>query len=305
MLINFRGGLAFTPTAQWVFRESGNMISFNASGAGVGICFIDGVNDYLVSLRGSLDNVVTASVGESVYARFIESTATVEFFASSKQIHIGDNEPDGSWFWFKPSHNMTYEKSANVWSKVIVIKIAVVSAGGVYGVATGSQVGISNTSMRNVGSVIHGHDGYPIRTGYGLLTDTSAIVIGGGSNGVSAVVGDGGLVVRAQSNIVRHFPISLVGDRVVKLAIGGSNDVCIGLALSDATAGGFLGVRTQGTIQGDFQFGDENINRTVFLGTGGGLSLQRPTHGICQVVGRVWGDNVINVDIGTPVRLSN
>jgi hypothetical protein len=300
MRIDFRNGIVYTPGPGWLVVADG-YVSMVAGGTGLALAFSDGEYDYLKIVYGTKNRIWQAQAGKSLHAVLSESTGDVSYEVGDA-VQVRDDPPPTGGLWRNTRTNRTMRRVSGQWVPVILLTIATVDAGGiVHYMPTGSQSG-QNDSIE-VGSILHGDAGIPLRNGAGMLTTAQTVVVGELS-GASMRIGCSGQVFYASSVIRTGDPVAICADGTVRRALSVNGDVADAVAENDAPVGGTVTVRTAGLLSGVMTIPDgAKAGTTLFIAPGGGLTDVRPKTGVCQAVGRVWGATAYNVWISQAVKL--
>lgn len=177
-----------------------------------------------------------------------------------------------------------------------------------YGI--GSQVGITN-DKRNSGFILFDSDGEPIRNRRGkFVTTEHALIISTDSSKSNGAVTGFKLEGRVQSVYADGFIpklscVSLVGPRKVELGSYSRTDrVVSGLIGEDMYPGEKGRLVTSGQIHDpNWNFPLDSINKYVFCGMNGEVTLTPPPSGMSQIVGRIIDEDTILFAPEQPVIL--
>lgn len=168
----------------------------------------------------------------------------------------------------------------------------------------GSQVGISNGNWL-AGSVIHGVNNKPLKQADGTFVTTESNLIINNTSGQNIKFDAALVFAQAQEEIPKFYLVKFEPNRRVSLAKSSDmNSFVSGLVIEDLHQEEVGQIITNGSVRNEqWNFPLSQINRPLFCGATGEITLIPPTVGILQQVGLVSDTDSIYLNIFPPVRL--
>lgn len=174
----------------------------------------------------------------------------------------------------------------------------------------GSQVGLSNKTVRS-GFVLFDSDGVPIRTRHGkFVTSEHAIITNGeSSKSNSATTGfkiEGRIQIVVSGEIIPKLScVTLVSPRAIELASYSRTDRIVSGIIGDDMLIGEKGrLITGGQIHDpNWNFPIESVNRYLFCGMDGEVTLTPPPSGVSQIIGILLDTDTILFQPQMPIIL--
>lgn len=176
--------------------------------------------------------------------------------------------------------------------------------------AVGSQVGLSVEV--DSGFILFDEDGKPLRTSTGgFVTSTHAMLANANSfnqpNSLAAGfrVEDNLILVTSATTIPKLHCVSLVGEKRVELASYRRTDRIVSGIVGEVLTPGEKGVMlTKGVLHDpNWNFPASHINKYLFCGLNGEVSMTPPPSGMSQVIGVLIDSDTVFFNPQPPIRL--
>lgn len=191
------------------------------------------------------------------------------------------------------------------WQDKVRLFAATYSASGaVNPMSIGSQVGIS-TGNFTAGNLILGVNNKPLRQSDGSFVTTESDLIIYQTSGQNVKFDMALVFAQATEEIAKFHLVSFSPDRKISLATCADIDNFVsGIVIEDLYQDDVGQVITNGVVRNEqWNWTTDQINKPLFCGPSGQVSLTPPVFGFVQQVGFVYDQDSIYLNLFSPVRL--
>lgn len=245
-----------------------------------------GVTQYLYWDISLLDGTVTRSY------------TSVHPFSGTNEPH----DPVQDQHWFDMNTNLMKVWNGSKWTIKIRLFAATYSHNGILiPYPRGSQVNLNVPT--DAGNILFGKNSYPLRDGDGTFVTTESDLIVGKTSGENVRFDAAQLIFEALENIPKFSLVSYVSPRKAQLGSYNNIDLLInGIVTQDYYIGEVGNVISYGLVTNEqWNFSPTEINRPLFCGINGEVTLAPPQIGVSQRIGYVYDIDTIYVSILQPI----
>lgn len=208
--------------------------------------------------------------------------------------------------WFDNVENVMKVWNGSRWIEVLRVFAGQFHANRITPWPTGSQVGLDQANL-DVGFVVLDSFGEPLREKDGSFV-TSTTWLNVNNVGTSTVRLETQVSSGIAAEIIPKFSaVQLKPGR--KLYLARSTDYrtrVTGIVLLDLTVLGTGIIVSDGVVRNrDWNFGSDKINKPVFCGPTGGITLIPPRTGVLQQIGYVYEPDAIYINLQQPIILTD
>jgi hypothetical protein len=212
------------------------------------------------------------------------------------------NAPVNDQHWFDITTNLMKVWNGSKWLTKIRLFAATYSNNGILiPNARGSQVNL-NVSVE-AGNILFGKNSYPLRDSDGTFVTTESSLIVGKSSGENVRFDAAQLTFEALENIPKYSLISYISPRKAQLSSYNNINLLInGIVTQDYYIGEVGNVISYGLVSNDqWSFTSSDINKPLFCGIHGEVTLTPPQVGVSQRIGYVYDLDTIYLSILQPI----
>ena len=167
----------------------------------------------------------------------------------------------------------------------------------------GTQVGL-NTKC-SAGSIIFGKNNYPLHDSDGTFVTSESTLVIGHTTGETVRFDTVQLYAEVLENIPKYSFISYVSPQKVQLS-SYLNDLLMvnGMMVEDYDTGEVGNVLSHGLIRNEqWNFSNADINKPIFTGQHGEVTIIPPPIGVSQQLGFVYDNDAIYLNIQQPILM--
>ena len=188
--------------------------------------------------------------------------------------------------------------------KIRLFAATYTTSGNVTPMPIGSQVGITGGQW-NAGNIILGVNNKPLRQSDGTFATTESDLIIYQTSGQNVKFDMVLVYAQASEEIPKFYLVSFKPDRKIALASSTEiNNFVSGIVIEDLYQDDVGQVITNGVVRNEqWNWTPEQINKPLFCGTSGQVTLTPPAFGVVQQIGFVYDDHSIYLNLFAPVRL--
>jgi hypothetical protein len=222
--------------------------------------------------------------------------------------HIGPTAPSGTSpldkHWFD-----TTSKQMKVWNgmrwlvKLRVFAATYDSSAILVPRVIGTQVGL-NVSCR-AGNILTGKNNHPLKDGDGTFVTSETDLVVTHTTGENVRFDTAQLYAEVVEFVPKFTLVSYINPRKVQRASYANIDLRVNGLMREEYYTGEVGTVTSfGLIRNDqWNFQDTDINRPLFCGQFGEVTMTAPPIGVCQEIGYVYDRDAIFMNIQLPIIL--
>lgn len=217
--------------------------------------------------------------------------------------------PDNDTHWFDLTTNKMKVYKTNstggYWQDKIRLFAAEYSSSGQVNVLPiGSQVGI-NTGNWSAGNLILGVNNKPLRQSDGTFVTTESDLIIYQTSGQNVKFDMTLVYAQASEEIAKFYLVSFLSDRRISLASSNNyNSFVSGIVTEHLYEGEVGQIISNGVIRNEqWNWLPSEINKPVFCGPTGEITLSPPKIGVVQQVGYIYDEDSIYLNLYPPIRL--
>lgn len=284
------------------------------------VTFTDGDRDYLYKFMASVDQAWGPFSGSNDQYLLVDmnmGSGKASFVSTIYPIYYSSTTPSpfyerNNQHWYDIANSVMKHWSGNKWRPVLRVHVGTYRYSGstIEYAPIGTPITDPEYSVRvRSGSVVFDENGKPIRRRDGkFLTSEDTLT----SNN-AATLNSGYRIDQEYSKRVRSLTIlpafscvSLIKDDLVYLADHRNVDrVVSGVIVEECSPGYDVQLLTYGRVYNPlFSFEDSDIGKNVYTGTSGEITLTAPQEGLFQIVGTVYDNSTIFVNIEPPIELN-
>lgn len=226
---------------------------------------------------------------------------------------VTSNEPaspehDTHWFDTQATKMRVYRKPATgegYWQdKVRLFAAKHESSGLITPMPIGSQVGIKDGNW-STGNIILGANNKPLKQSDGTFVTTESDLIIYQTSGQNVKFDMALVFAQAAEEIPKFFLVTFLPDRRVGLASSTNlNSFVSGIVVEDLYEDDVGQIITNGVVRNEqWNWTPEQINKPLFCGPSGQISLTPARVGVVQQVGFVYDQDSIYLNLFPPIRL--
>jgi len=226
----------------------------------------------------------------------------------------GTSEPalpvhDMHWFDVTTMRMRVYRKpnpnDTGYWQDKIRLFAATYSSSGlVTPMPIGSQVGVLNGAY-TTGNIILGINNKPLRQSDGTFVTTESNLIIYQTSGQNVKFDMALVFAQAAEEIPKFHLVTFAPDRKISLASNANiNSFVSGIVVEDLYQDDVGQVITNGVVRNEqWDWTPEQINKPLFCGPSGQITLSPPVFGAVQQIGFVYDQDSIYFNLFSPIRL--
>lgn len=331
MKLNFRQGIVRTPTVlnapTWLQKTSltGTTVDINVGQEPIILTFAHYGNNYLfeenrsiVGAWGSGGNGTTNGPlmnGAAQYLYWDVDLGTGALTRGWTSVPpIVGSEPanpvaDTHWFDTVNTRMRVWKQNGNSsngnWLDKVRLFAGLMSAGGnLAPYALGTQVGITG-QLSDHGNIILGVNNKPLKQSDGTFATTESELIIQQTSGQNVKFDMALVYAQAEEELPKYSLVSFRPQHRIALA-SSSNlySFVSGMVVADHHQEEMAQVITNGVVRNEqWDFQDAEINKPIFCGTAGEITLTPPAIGVVQQVGFVYERDSIYMNLYPPVRI--
>ena len=317
MQLNFRQGIIRhqinTAGTSTFIRKSGNgdeYIDLVADETPLIFSAAHGSNNYLIQFTRSIVNAwgPLVAVGQTQYLYWDVSllNGQVTFGNTLVNPFYGVNEPPhpvlNDQHWFDNNTNLMKVWNGSKWiPKVRVFAGTYNSSAILVPRQRGTQVNL-NVSC-NAGSILIGKNNYPLRDADGTFVTTESNLIASHTTGENIKFDAAQLFAEATAFIPKYSLVSYIASRKVQVGSYLNTELEVnGIMVDEYFTGEVGNVVAHGLVRNDqWDWPLHSVNRPLFCGQHGEVTLTPPPVGISQEIGYVYDADTIYINIQTPI----
>lgn len=219
-----------------------------------------------------------------------------------------DPEVDTHWFDTVSTKMKVYKKPTNsegYWQDKVRLFAGTFDASGrVTAYPIGSQVGITNGQF-SAGNIILGANNKPLKQADGTFVTTETDLIIYQTSGQNVKFDMALVFAQASEEIPKFFLVTFQPDRKIGLASSTNTTSFVsGIVVEDLYQDEVGQVITNGVVRNEqWNWTTSQINKPLFCGPSGQVTLTPPAFGVVQQIGFVYDQDSIYLNLFPPVRL--
>ena len=188
--------------------------------------------------------------------------------------------------------------------KIRLFAATYASSGAVNPMPIGSQVGVSGGNF-NTGNIILGINNKPLRQADGSFVTTETDLIIYQTSGQNIKFDMALVFAQATEEIAKFHLVSFSPDRRISLASNSNmTNFVSGIVTEDLYQDDVGQVITNGVVRNEqWNWTSSQINKPLFCGPSGQVTLSPPVFGVVQQIGFVYDQDSIYLNLFAPVRL--
>ncbi len=211
---------------------------------------------------------------------------------------------DLHWFDLATNRMRVWSAAQGIWLDKIRVFAGYVDGGAtVIAYDPGSQVGLTGTFQS--GNILLGVNNAPLKQQDGSFVTTASSLIVQNTTGQNVQFDTAVIYAMASEEIPALSLVTFLPFRRIALASSNNSDTFVnGIVVENLNQDEVGRLITNGVVTSDqFTFDNDDINKPLFCGPTGQVTLTPPGIGTLQVVGYVYNNDSIFLNIQTPVRL--
>jgi hypothetical protein len=165
----------------------------------------------------------------------------------------------------------------------------------------GSQVNLN--VLCKAGNILKGKNNAPLRDGDGTFVTSESDLVVSHTSGENVRFDSAQLYAEATEFIPAFYAVSYIAPRKVQLASFMHIDLEVnGIMTKEYFTGEVGNVISHGLVRNaNWTFADNQVNKPIFVGLNGELTLVAPPTGVTQEIGYVYDNDAIYVNIMLPI----
>jgi hypothetical protein len=217
--------------------------------------------------------------------------------------------PVDDMHWFDLSQNVMrvykFNGVTGYWiDKVRLFAAAYDSSGSILPYALGSQVGI-NTGVYTTGNIILGTNNKPLKQSDGTFVTTETDLIIYQTSGQNVRFDMALMFAMAAEELPKYYLVKFLPQNRIALASSlDTQNFARGMVIADHHQEEMAQVISSGYVRNEqWSWQDSSINKPIFCGMTGEISLTCPTVGVAHIVGHIADATSIYLNFQSPIRL--